>query len=114
MGVARQWPGLVAGVGLIDPASLLMFLPECTLNFCHRGLTQPKSLLQLSDWFKMDPMVSTAIRRRLVWHRSLLLAEDLGSRPWCCVVASEDHLLPVHQIRAYLKRAECCNCELLW
>lgn len=112
--LVQQRPSLVAGVALLDPASMLNFLPDTTFNFCHLGLDRLESLTSVSDWFKTDPATSTWIRRRFAWHRASFFAEDMQGKPWCCVLGGADHLNPVHAVRKHLQRPERWNGEVLW
>jgi pimeloyl-ACP methyl ester carboxylesterase len=66
----------VAHVTLLDPVSLLLFLPDCVQKFVYAN---PKTMVEwiLFYFASREITISYALHRNFIWHTNILWLEDI-------------------------------------
>jgi len=87
---------------LIDPASLLLHIPQVLMNILYRRSSS--AFERLLDYLIREELFFYAhARRHFYWFANVLFLEDVPNIPVLVVLSERDDIIPVKRTLAYVE-----------
>ncbi|CAK0819425.1 unnamed protein product, partial [Prorocentrum cordatum] len=98
----RYAPERVAGLALLDPIVVLLFVHTVLYNFLY----QKPALLNPLDRISSEFFLAHGLRRNFWWYECILWPEDLPpSLPFLAILAEKDEIAPAPLVHRHLAAA---------
>ncbi|KAH9256010.1 hypothetical protein BASA81_005786 [Batrachochytrium salamandrivorans] len=102
--MVKLYPELVASVGLIDPASVLLHSTDVLVNILyHQPL--PNSVEYTLDYImRAEVSLQHNLRRQFYWFQNILFLEEIATAqvPTFVCLSDTDQLVPIDEIKQYI------------
>ncbi|KAI4152850.1 MAG: hypothetical protein LQ340_002677 [Diploschistes diacapsis] len=95
----------ISSIALVDPASILLHLPDVAYNFTRRPPRKANEY-QLYYFASTDICVANTIARHFFWAENILWKEALRNRKVTVVLCGRDLIVNTHAVGRYLAEDE--------
>lgn len=100
----QRYPQQVKKISLLDPVTLLLFLPDVAINFIYK---EPTSFFHyvIRYFAAREITIAHTLFRNFDWKENVLLLDSVDSRTEVFISFSEaDEIIPVAALSQYLKQ----------
>jgi pimeloyl-ACP methyl ester carboxylesterase len=103
--IVRSAQDIVAGVGLLDPASMFLHYSDVLYSILYK---QPRSPYErfMGYLIREELFFNAHARRHFFWYRNIVFLEDIatGIIPVLVVLSDQDEIVPVRRTLEYVQK----------